>query len=86
MWGQVALWLKAKRYGIKYGFIFGSTLAFNEVGKAVYQDFLPTALKENRYIAAPDPIIAGNGLESIQAGLDLLRKKVSAKKVVVSLG
>lgn len=86
MWGQVALWLKSKRYGIKYGFIFGSTLAFNEVGKAVYQDFLPAALEQNRYIVAPDPIVAGKGLESIQAGLDLLSKRVSAKKVVVSLG
>ncbi|KEF52168.1 uncharacterized protein A1O9_11795 [Exophiala aquamarina CBS 119918] len=85
MWGQVALWLKSKRYGIKYGFIFGSTLAFNEVGKAMYQDFLPAALEENRYIVAPDPIIVGKGLESIQAGLDLLRKRVSAKKVVVTL-
>lgn len=84
--GQIALWLKSKRYGLKYAFIFGSTLAFNGVGKAVYQDFLPGALKENKYVVAPDPIVVGKGLENIQAGIDLLSKGVSAKKVVVSLG
>lgn len=83
--GQIALWLKSKRYGIKYGFVFGTTLAYNGVGKAVYQDFLPEALKENKYVVAPDPIVVGKGLENIQAGMDYLSKGVSAKKVVVTL-
>lgn len=83
--GQIALWLKARRHGIKYAFVFGTTLAFNGVGKAVFQDFLPEALRDNKYIVAPDPLVVGKGLENIQAGLDLLGKGVSAKKVVVNL-
>ncbi len=58
----------------------------NEVGPAIFVDFLPQALAAGRYTAAPDPQVAGSGLASIQAGLDLLRGGVSATKVVVSLG
>ncbi|KAH9218299.1 zinc-binding oxidoreductase CipB [Leptodontidium sp. 2 PMI_412] len=55
------------------------------VGKAVFEYFLPKALKSGAYVLAPEPIIAGTGLESIQFGIDMLRKGVSAKKVVVLL-
>lgn len=48
-------------------------------------DFLLTALAEGAYIAAPDPLIVGKGLEYIQAVFDLQKKGTSAKKVVVSL-
>ena len=76
---------KTRARGIRNKFIFGSTLMDNEVGKVVYVDFLPKALAEGTYIAAPDPEVVGKGLEYIQAGLDLQRKGMSAKKVVVSL-
>ncbi|KAI9829476.1 MAG: hypothetical protein M1819_006296 [Sarea resinae] len=71
--------------GIGTKMIFGSDLKDNEVGPAVYVDFLPQALAEDKYMAAPDPEVVGKGLESIQAALDVQKKGVSAKKVVVSL-
>ncbi|OJJ50607.1 hypothetical protein ASPZODRAFT_126499 [Penicilliopsis zonata CBS 506.65] len=77
--------IKSKFTGVRYKFIFGSTLAFNEVGKAMFQDFLPDALAKGKYIAAPDPMVIGKGLDQIQAALDLHRKGVSARKIVVSL-
>ncbi|KAF6220713.1 hypothetical protein HO133_003146 [Letharia lupina] len=83
--GLANIWVKSKTRGIRYNFIFGSTLLYNEVGKAVYEDFLPQALADGKYVAAPDPQVVGKGLEHIQAGFDLQRKGVSAKKVVVSL-
>ncbi len=55
------------------------------MSKVIYEDFLPQALVENRYVAAPEPYVIGHGLEDIQAGMDAQRKGVSAKKVVVSL-
>jgi hypothetical protein len=76
---------KARAYGIRTKFIFGSSLADNEVGGAMYVDFLPPALAEGRYVAARPVLIAGTGLHAIQAGFDLQRKGVSAQKVVVSL-
>lgn len=85
MSGMANIWVKSKTRGIRTNFIFGSTLLYNEVGKAVYVDFLPRALAEGAYIAAPEPQVVGKGLECIQAGYDLQKKGMSAKKVVISL-
>ena len=71
--------------GIRTKFIFGSTLKNNEVSKVIYQDFLPSALQDGRFVAAPDPLVVGHGLEHVQAGMDTQLKGVSAQKVVVSL-
>lgn len=71
--------------GVDAKFIFGSDLKDNEVSHVVYVDFLPKALAEGRYIAAPEPQVVGKGLEYFQTGLDVQKKGVSAKKVVVSL-
>ena len=83
--GVTNIWLKSKTRGIRTNFIFGSTCLYNEVGKAIYVDFLPRALAGGAYVAAPEPYVVGKGLESIQLGYDIQRKGVSAKKVVISL-
>jgi NADPH:quinone reductase-like Zn-dependent oxidoreductase len=77
--------VKTRTRGIRTAFIFGSSLAFNEVGPMIYVDFLPRALAEGKYLAAPDPLVVGQGLEQVQAGFDRQRQGVSAAKVVVSL-
>ena len=77
-------WLRGKARGIRYKLVAGTGLVENGIGRAVWRDFLPGAL-EKGYVAAPSPLVVGKGLEYVQAGLDLLRKGVSAKKVVVSL-
>ncbi|KAJ9143341.1 Zinc-binding alcohol dehydrogenase domain-containing protein cipB [Pleurostoma richardsiae] len=51
----------------------------------LYLDFLPQALEERQFVPAPPPVVVGKGLEKIQEALDIQRKGVSAKKVVVSL-
>ena len=56
-----------------------------EVFKELYEDFLPQALAEGHYVAAPQPVVVGKGLDYIQVGLDTQKQGVSAKKVVVSL-
>ena len=71
--------------GVESKFIWGSALADNEVGAAVYADYLPKALAEGKFVAAPEPLVVGKGLESIQEGFEVQRKGVSARKVVVSL-
>jgi NADPH:quinone reductase-like Zn-dependent oxidoreductase len=78
-------WIKSKRQGIKYKFIFGGDLAFNEVGKAIWEDFLPEALANGSYECAPEPLICGTGLESIEGAMKRYKEGVSVKKVVVSL-
>ena len=56
-----------------------------EVGEAVYQNFLPQALASKRFLAKPDPLVVGTGLEKVQAGFDRQKEGVSARKVVIKL-
>ena len=65
--------------------IFGTSLKHNDVSTAIYRDFLPAALAEKRYAAAPAPRVVGEGLEHLQHALDTLRRGVSATKIVVTL-
>jgi len=82
---NVSLQVKSRARNIKTKFIFGSSLMDNEVSRVIYEDFLPQALAESRYSAAPEPHIVGTGLGSLQAALDIQKKGVSAQKVIVSL-
>jgi NADPH:quinone reductase-like Zn-dependent oxidoreductase len=76
---------KARAQGIKTPFIWGGSLVDNEVGPAVYADFLPSALAEGRFVAAPPAQVVGSGLDAIEAGFEVQKKGMSAQKVVVSL-
>ena len=69
--------------GIKH--IFGTTIKDNRVGKGVYEDFMPKALKSGAFVPAPNPLVVGKGLEKVQEAVDLMGKGVSARKLVVSL-
>ncbi len=81
----MSLQLRTRPRGIGSNFVFGTTLKTNEVSTAIYQDFVPSALAEGRYRAAPPPSVVGHGLGDVQHALDVQLKGVSAKKVVVSL-
>jgi len=81
----VAQQLQARRAGVTTKFVFGTSLKHNEVSTAVYRDFLPAALAEGRYVATPEPLVVGAGLEHVQEALDVQRRGVSARKVVVTL-
>ncbi len=76
---------KARAAHIATKFIWGGSPVDNEVGPAVFVDFLPRALAEGRFVAAPPALIVGAGLEAIETGFEAQRRGVSAKKVVVSL-
>ena len=82
---SVSLLVKSRLRHIGTKFINGDTLMDNEVSKIIYEDFLPQALADGRYVAAPDPYVVGKGLEYVQTGFDVQMKGISAKKVVVSL-
>lgn len=71
--------------GVKSNFLIGGSIGFNDIGKAIWEDYLPKALEEGRYVAMPEVFVFGKGLESIQAACDYQAKGVSAKKVVVTL-
>lgn len=82
---NVSLQVKCRTRHIRTKFVWGTTLKDNEVSKVIYEDFLPKALADGCYVAAPEPAVIGKGLDLVQAGLDAQKKGVSAKKVVISL-
>ena len=71
--------------GVSAKFVMGSSLKDDEVGEAVYVEFLPRALEEGKFVAAPEPQVVGEGLECVQEAYEVQKKGVSAKKVVVTL-
>lgn len=71
--------------GVSAKFVFGNSLKDNEVGAVIYQDFLPKALAQGKYVAAPEPEVVGKGLDAIQAAFEKQKNGVSAKKIVVTL-
>lgn len=83
--GIVSLSLRARLGGIRTKFIFGDTLVDNEVGPMIYEQFLPKALAERTFVAAPEPEAVGHGLDQLQHALDVQKGGVSAKKIVVTL-
>ncbi len=74
-----------RRKGVRVSSIWGGSLKDNEVGPAIYVDFLPTALSNGTYRAAPDAMVVGDGLDKIPDALERLRKGVSARKLVVTV-
>ena len=82
---MTALGVRTRLRGVQTGQIFGSSLLGNEVGPAIYRDFLPGALAQGCYVCAPEPMVVGHGLEAIQAGIEAQIESVSARKIVVTL-
>lgn len=78
-------WITCKRYGIKAGMIWGGDLAFKPEGEKIMREFLQPALENGTFLARPEPQIVGQGLEKVQEAMEIQKKGVSAKKVVISL-
>lgn len=76
---------KSRMNGVSYKIVNGSDLVGNEVGKAIYEDFLPKALERKTFTPAPEVQVVGKGLEHVQEAMYMSKKGVSAKKLVVTL-
>lgn len=71
--------------GITMKQTFAPSIEGNHVGKAIFEDFLPKVLETGTFIPAPEPLVVGKGLESLQTAVDVQSKGTSAQKVVVVL-
>jgi NADPH:quinone reductase-like Zn-dependent oxidoreductase len=83
--GNIRLALKARLRHVRTKFIWGSDLIANEVGPMIFEAFLPSALADGRFVAAPSPTVVGAGLAQIPLALERQRQGVSATKLVVTL-
>ena len=71
--------------GVEYKSVWAPDTQVNEVGPAVFAGFLGQALEKGLFYCKPDPQVAGKGLGEIQKAMGVLKRGVSAKKIVVSL-
>ena len=68
----------------KMTFGAGGAEAFNEIVPITFGGFLAEAVMKGKYQVAPPPeVVPAKGLEGIQVALAMLKKGVSAKKLVV---
>ncbi|KAF4333255.1 zinc-binding oxidoreductase [Fusarium beomiforme] len=56
-----------------------------DVGEWIWKTFVPKALENGTLQPKPSPTVSGHNLHDVQRAMDLQRKGVSAKKIVVSL-
>ena len=71
--------------GVKTGTVWGGAPLVNEIGPAIWHEYVEKALPAGGFVCKPEPEVVGEGLDKIQLGLDTLKKGVSATKVVVRL-
>jgi NADPH:quinone reductase-like Zn-dependent oxidoreductase len=81
----IAYKFKGMMKGIKSNLIDINPVINSGIGKHVFEDFLPSALRAGNFVPAPQPEVVGHGLESVQEGFNRQRKGVSAKKLVITL-
>ncbi|KAH0361947.1 zinc-binding dehydrogenase, partial [Aureobasidium melanogenum] len=77
--------LKGLMSGVGYKFVWSTEVMANKLGSGLYEKFLPVALAERSFLPAPEPQVAGRGLEGIEEAFQVAKEGVSAKKIVVSL-
>lgn len=71
--------------GMEVHFVDGADFDGFQVAEEIYGDFFPKALQSGCYVPAPEPLIVGNGLESVQEAVDTVMKGMSARKAIVTL-
>lgn len=76
------LFENVKAVGIGSGDIVGKE---PKVARKIWGEFLPAGLRKERFVPAPKALVVGEGLESVQKGLDRQKEGVSARKVVIKL-
>ena len=65
--------------------VWGLAPGSNEVGPAIWWDWVGKALEEGSLKSAPQMEIVGKGLEHVQAAFDRYKQGVSGRKIVVEL-
>jgi NADPH:quinone reductase-like Zn-dependent oxidoreductase len=81
----LAMRRRTRRHGVVQKFFDASSVVDNEVGPAIFRDYVVPALAAGRFQAAPPAQVVGNSLQDVQKAFDIQRKGVSATKIVVSL-
>ncbi|HEU0206963.1 MAG TPA: zinc-binding alcohol dehydrogenase family protein [Pseudolysinimonas sp.] len=77
--------LRGRLIGVHVSAIWGGSVKDSDLAQAIFVDFLPAALADGRYQAAPAADVVGDGLDAIPAAIEQFTKGVSARKLVVTI-
>ena len=77
--GFLGLAIQARLTGLTVRSIWGTALMNGSLGEKIFNDFLGSALASRRFVAVPEPLVAGHCLEEIPQALTPLRRGVSAR-------
>ena len=83
--GFLALGLQARIRRVAIRSIWGTALVKDALGPFIFSEFLGPALASGQVVPAPAPLVVGNSLHDIPEAMAILRRGVSAQKVVISL-
>lgn len=78
-------WFRATMGGVKWKMVFASMDNFG-MGEHLYRQFLPEAMARGTFVPQPPPEVVAHGLGEIQHAMNVQKKGVSAKKIVVTFG
>lgn len=80
-----ALGVVARLLGSSVSAIWGGSVTRDELGPSIFNELLPHALEAGTYRPAPPAEVVGSQLAAVPDALSLLRRGVSARKIVVTL-
>lgn len=83
--GKIKISIQSLLGGVTSTYVWGGTLALNQLGSAIYNDYLPEALSKGAFKPAPQAEVVGRGLQDIQSAINQQASGVSGKKLVVTL-
>ena len=66
---SVTHFVKKRLRGVESAFLVVGDVGESEVGRWIYGDFLPRALAAGDFVASPEPVVVGRGLEFVQLSI-----------------
>lgn len=63
---NVRWWVKSKLQEVGSKSVFGSSMVYNEISLALFEQYLSDAMAEGKSVAAPEPCVVGVGLDKDQ--------------------
>lgn len=72
--------------GVAAKWLIAVTVASNEVGPAIWRNFLPQALESGQFVPCPEVVVVGHGLEKLAEASKLQKSGMSYAKPVVTVG
>ena len=83
--GNIAIVLGPPEKDVPGNVKLGAVFAPADMYHSIWENYATPALEQGRLKAAPEPMVVGKGLDRLQEAMEIHKKGVSAKKVVVEL-